>query len=108
MGILLSIIINIGLLLLIILFLGIAVFITYPALASFVSEITDENVEGKTFGIIFTLQLGGGTLLLTIGGIFGDLFGIWSSFCSSAFYQPFYQFYYYFIIKIYLQIIRYI
>jgi MFS family permease len=58
----------------------VAVFITYPALAAFVSEETHETVEGGTFAIIFTLQLGGGTLLLFIGGFLSDLFGIWTPF----------------------------
>jgi len=59
---------------------GIAVFLAYPALFSFVSEVTHETVEGKTFGIIFTLQLGGGTVLLFLGGILSDIFGIWIPF----------------------------
>ena len=52
----------------------------YPTLFSFISEITHESIEGRTFGIIFTLQLGGGTTLLFIGGILSDLIGIWMPF----------------------------
>ena len=60
--------------------LGISVFLTFPTLASFVSENTDESVEGRTFGVVFTLQLGGGTILLFIGGALSDIIGIWIPF----------------------------
>ena len=60
--------------------LGIAVFLTYPALSSFVSEVTHESVEGWTFGLTFTFQTGGGTILLFLGGMLSDLFGIWIPF----------------------------
>jgi MFS transporter, FSR family, fosmidomycin resistance protein len=60
--------------------LGIAVFLTYPALFSFVSEVTHESVEGWTFGLTFTFQTGGGTIILFIGGVLSDLFGIWTPF----------------------------
>ena len=60
--------------------LGIAVFLTYPALFSFVSEVTHESVEGWTFGLTFTFQTGGGTILLFLGGVLSDLFGIWIPF----------------------------
>jgi MFS family permease len=60
--------------------LGIAVFLTYPALFSFVSEVTHESVEGWTFGLTFTFQTGGGTIILLIGGVLSDLFGIWTPF----------------------------
>jgi FSR family fosmidomycin resistance protein-like MFS transporter len=79
-GFFITIITNIFLLLCLIVFLGVAVFLTFPALASFISEVTHQTVEGKTFGLIFTLQLGGGTMLLFIGGIVSDLFGIWMPF----------------------------
>ena len=61
-------------------FLGISTFLTYPALFSFISETTDERYEGKTFGYIFTFQLGGGTILLILGGISADIWGIWTPF----------------------------
>ena len=60
--------------------LGIAVFLTYPALFSFVSEVTHESVEGWTFGLTFTFQTGGGTIILFLGGVLSDLFGIWMPF----------------------------
>jgi MFS family permease len=60
--------------------MGISVFLTYPALFSFVSEITDESVESWTFGITFTFQTGGGTIILFLGGVLSDLFGIWMPF----------------------------
>jgi FSR family fosmidomycin resistance protein-like MFS transporter len=60
--------------------LGVSVFITYPALASFISEVTHESSEGRTFGLVFTLQLGGGTIISFISGVFSDYYGIWSPF----------------------------
>lgn len=71
---------DIAIIILIMVLLGIAVFITFPALVSFVSEITHETVEGKTFGTIFTLQLGGSTIYLFLGGFLSDIFGIWIPF----------------------------
>jgi len=41
---------------------GSAVFITYPALFSFVSESSHERLQGAAFGIIFGFQLLGGSL----------------------------------------------
>ncbi len=79
-GILLTTITDIQILFVMMVLLGIAVFITYPTLFSFISEITHESIEGRIFGIIFTLQLGGGTALLFIGGILSDLIGIWMPF----------------------------
>jgi FSR family fosmidomycin resistance protein-like MFS transporter len=60
--------------------LGIAVFLTYPALFSFVSEVTHESVEGWTFGLTFTFQTGGGTIILLLGGVLSDFYGIWMPF----------------------------
>ncbi|MCX6663551.1 MAG: MFS transporter [Euryarchaeota archaeon] len=60
--------------------LGVAVFLTYPALFSFVSEVTHESVEGWTFGLTFTFQTGGGAIILFLGGVLSDLFGIWIPF----------------------------
>jgi MFS family permease len=60
--------------------LGIATFLTFPILFSYISEITHESNEGKTFGFTFTLQLGGGTFLLYISGFLSDVFGIWIPF----------------------------
>ena len=78
--VLLSYFTNIAIIILIMVLLGITVFITFPALFSFVSEISHESAEGKTFGTIFTLQLGGGTVLLFLGGYLSDIFGIWIPF----------------------------
>lgn len=64
--------------------LGIATFLTFPILFSSVSEITHESKEGKTFGFIFTLQLGGGTILSYLSGFLSDVFGIWIPFAFMA------------------------
>ena len=79
-GVALSFFTNIAIIILLMVLLGITVFITFPALFSVVSEITHESVVGKTFGTIFTLQLGGGTLLLFLGGFLSDIYGIWIPF----------------------------
>jgi len=60
--------------------LGFSSFLTFPALFSFISEMTHESVEGKTFGYTFTLQLGGGTVFLFFSGIVADILGIWVPF----------------------------
>ncbi|MDG6228716.1 MAG: MFS transporter [Candidatus Thermoplasmatota archaeon] len=60
--------------------LGFSSFLTFPALFSFISEMTHESVEGKTFGYTFTLQLGGGTAFLFFSGIVADILGIWVPF----------------------------
>lgn len=80
MCIFLSIFTNLLVLLLIIIFLGLATFLTFPALFSFISEISEENLEGKTFGYIFTIELAGGTIVLFISGITSDIWGIWTPF----------------------------
>ena len=72
----LSVFTNIAILLLIMVFLGISTFITFPAMFSYVSEITQKQVEAKTFGYILTLQLGGGTILLFLSGVFSDILNI--------------------------------
>ena len=56
--------------------LGFGIFLTFPALASFISEITHETVEGKTFAYTFTLQLAGGTVMLFLCGKLADTWGI--------------------------------
>jgi len=71
---------HIIILIMVMILLGIALFLTYPALFSFVSEVTHESVEGWTFGLTFTFQTGGGTIILFIGGVLSDLFGIWMPF----------------------------
>ena len=60
--------------------LGISTFLTFPALFSFVSEMTDKKIEGKTFGYTFTFQLGGGTVMLFLSGFLSDIWGIWIPF----------------------------
>jgi MFS transporter, FSR family, fosmidomycin resistance protein len=60
--------------------LGISSFLPFPALFSFISEATHESSEGKTFGYTFTLQLGGGTVFLFLGGAIADILGIWIPF----------------------------
>jgi MFS transporter, FSR family, fosmidomycin resistance protein len=64
--------------------LGIATFLTFPTLFSYISEITHESREAKTFGFIFTFQLGGGTFLSYVSGFFSDVFGIWIPFLFMA------------------------
>jgi FSR family fosmidomycin resistance protein-like MFS transporter len=76
MSVSLSIFTDALILLIVIVFLGIATFLSYPALFSFVSEIIDENIEGRMFGYIFTVQLAGGTIILFLSGVASDLFGI--------------------------------
>ena len=71
---------NISLIILIIALMGITVFITFPSIVTFISEITHESVEGKTFGTIFTLQIIGSTIFLFFGGYLSDIFGIWIPF----------------------------
>jgi FSR family fosmidomycin resistance protein-like MFS transporter len=80
LSVLLGVFTNIFVLLIIMVLLGIAIFLTYPALFSFVSEVTHESVEGWTFGLTFTFQTGGGTIILFLGGVLSDLFGIWMPF----------------------------
>jgi len=89
MGFALAIVTNIALLLLIMVLLGVSTFITFPALFSFVSEKTDKKVEGKTFGYILTIQLGGGTVLLFLSGLLSDLWGIWIPFAVLGFISLF-------------------
>jgi FSR family fosmidomycin resistance protein-like MFS transporter len=79
-GLLLTIITDVLILILMMILLGISVFLTYPTLFSFISEVTHESIEGRTFGMTFTLQLGGGTALLFLGGYLSDVFGIWIPF----------------------------
>jgi len=80
MGVFLSIFTDALILLIVIVFLGVATFLSYPALFSFISEVTDENIEGKMFGYIFTVQLAGGTIILFLSGVTSDLWGIWTPF----------------------------
>ena len=76
MGFALSFFTDIAIILFIMIMLGISKFITIPAMFSYVSELTHKTMEGKTFGYIFTIQLGGGTVLLFLSGVFSDIWGI--------------------------------
>jgi FSR family fosmidomycin resistance protein-like MFS transporter len=76
----LAIFTHIIILLCIMILLGVSIFLTYPALFSFVSEVTHESAEGWTFGLTFTFQTGGGAIILFLGGVLSDLFGIWIPF----------------------------
>jgi len=80
MGLSLTIFTNVIILVIIMILLGISSFLTFPAIFSYVSEKTDETYEGKVFGYIFTVQLGGGTILLFLSGVTSDLWGIWTPF----------------------------
>ncbi len=85
MAVSLSLFTNALILLIIIVLLGIATFLSYPALFSFISEITNENIEGKIFGYIFTIALAGGTIILFLSGVTSDLWGIWTPFTILGF-----------------------
>ena len=80
MGFSLSIFTDVLILIIIMVILGMSTFLTYPAIFSYVSEKTDEAYEGKVFGYLFTVQLGGGTFLLFISGVTSDIWGIWTPF----------------------------
>jgi len=71
---------NVYVILAIMVLLGVSTFLSFPALFSFVSEITHKTIEGRTFGYLFTLQLGGGTVMLFLSGAFSDIWGIWMPF----------------------------
>ena len=80
MSFLLTTITSIIIIVIIMIFLGISSFISFPAIFSYVSDITDEEFEGKTFGYIFTFQLGFAMLLLFLSGFTADIWGIWTPF----------------------------
>lgn len=67
--------------------LGSAVFITYPALFSFVSEASHSRLQGAAFGIIFGFQLLGGSLGSFAAGSLAAAFGNIADLESTA---PFY------------------
>jgi len=80
MGVFLSLFTDVLIIIIIIILLGIATFLSYPALFSFISEMTDENIEGKMFGYILSIELAGGTIILFLSGVTSDLWGIWTPF----------------------------
>ncbi len=55
--------------------LGISIFLTYPALFSYVTELS-AGKQRRDFAMVFTLQLGGGTILAFVSGWLADLLGI--------------------------------
>ncbi len=59
---------------------GVAVFITYPALFSFISESTEDRIGGATFGVVFGFQLVGGALAGYVAGVIADWWGIHTPF----------------------------
>jgi MFS family permease len=79
-GLLLSYFTNVYLIIPVLILLGVSLFLTYPALFSFISEVTHETNEGWTFGITFTFQTGGSTVLSFFSGVLSDLYGIWIPF----------------------------
>jgi len=80
MGVSLEFSTSLPIIIIIVILLGLSTFMSFPALFSFVSEATHETVEGKTFGYIFTLQLGVVTVFLFLSGVLSDIFGIWIPF----------------------------
>jgi len=80
MGFLLTFYTDISILVIIMILLGISTFLTFPSIFSYISEKTDEAFEGKVFGYILTVQLGGGTLILFLSGFTADIWGIWTPF----------------------------
>jgi MFS family permease len=85
MGFSISITTSAQLIIIFVISLGLSTFLSFPALFSFISEATHENVEGKTFGYIFTIQLGVGTFFLFLSGVLADIFGIWIPFSLLGF-----------------------
>ncbi len=67
--------------------LGSALFVTYPALFSFVSEASHRRVQGAAFGFIFAFQLLGGALGSFGAGAFAEAFRRTADLESTA---PFY------------------
>ncbi|MBI4393716.1 MAG: MFS transporter [Euryarchaeota archaeon] len=65
-----------ALLLPIMVFLGMFLFVTYPAVFSHVAETTAAADRGTAYGVVFALQLGGGALMASIAGAIADAYGI--------------------------------
>ena len=66
---------NLLLLLAIMVLLGFSIFLTYPALFSYVTELS-AGKQRRDFAMVFTLQLGGGTILSFVSGWLADFAGI--------------------------------
>jgi len=56
----------------VLIFYGAFLFVTYPALFSFVTDSTVEEERGTAFGILFGFQLGGGALAVYLCGTIAD------------------------------------
>jgi MFS family permease len=63
---------------------GVALFITYPALFSFISEATGARLQGTTFGVVFAFQLIGGAAAAYASGILADLWEVHTPFLLLA------------------------
>jgi len=55
--------------------LGSALFITYPATFSFISEASQVRLQGAAFGVIFGFQLIGGAAAVAVSGVLAEAFG---------------------------------
>ncbi|HYS99637.1 MAG TPA: MFS transporter [Thermoplasmata archaeon] len=55
--------------------LGSGLFLTYPAIFSFVSESSHRRLQGAAFGLIFAFQLLGGAIGLFLAGALADVYG---------------------------------
>ena len=54
---------------------GSALFLTYPALFSFVSESSHRRLQGAAFGLVFGFQLVGGAIGVYLAGVLANAFG---------------------------------
>lgn len=52
---------------------GAVLFVTYPALFSMITDVTDTGERGTAFGILFGFQLGGGAVVVYLCGIVADI-----------------------------------
>jgi FSR family fosmidomycin resistance protein-like MFS transporter len=59
---------------------GVSLFMTYPALFAYVTELTGGRRTEKAFGIVFTAQLSGGFIFSFLCGMVADSYGIKSPF----------------------------
>jgi FSR family fosmidomycin resistance protein-like MFS transporter len=66
---------NVWVVLLVLWTFGSALFLTYPALFSFVAESSHRRLQGAAFGVIFAFQLLGGALGLFLAGVLADAYG---------------------------------
>jgi predicted MFS family arabinose efflux permease len=55
---------------------GAGLFMTYPALFAYVTEMTGGKRSEKAFGIVFTAQLAGGSAFAYVCGVAADMYGI--------------------------------